>query len=71
MVFHGTIGLPAEGVQLAQRMSQTMFATQHKKMLFLWSFIAPTSAELAALPASSITLDDSRPIELQPVLTAK
>jgi len=71
MVFHGTIAVPAEGAQLAQRMSQTMFATQHNKMLFLWSFMAPTSVELAALPASSIIFDDSQPIELQPALTAK
>jgi hypothetical protein len=71
MVFRGTIALPAEGAQLAQRMSQTMFATQHNKMLFLWSFMAPTSVELAALPAGGIILDDSQPIELHSALTAK
>ena len=51
---------------LAQRMSQTMFATNHNKMLFVWSFMAPTSSELAAMPANSIILGDSQPIELQP-----
>ena len=71
MIFHGTIAVPAAGAQLAERMSQTMFATQHKKMLFLWSFMAPTFAELAALPGGGIILDDSQPIELQPALTAK
>ena len=40
MVFHGTIGLPADGEQLAQRMSQTIFATSQHKMLLVWSFIA-------------------------------
>ena len=71
MAFRGTIAVPAEGAQLAQRMSQTMVATRHKKMLFLWSFMAPTSAELATLPTGGIILDDSQPIELQPALTAK
>jgi hypothetical protein len=43
MVFHGTIAVPDEGIQLAQRMSQTMFATRHNKMLLLWSFILKTA----------------------------
>jgi hypothetical protein len=33
--------------------------------------MAPTSGELAALPAGGIIFDDSQPIELQPALTAK
>ena len=71
MVFRGTIAVPAEGEQLAQRMSQTMLATNHKKMLLVWSFMAPTSAELAAMPASGISLDGSTPLELGSVLAAK
>ena len=71
LVFHGTIAAPGEGQQLAQRMSQTLFATNHNKMLFVWSFMAPTSGELAAMPASGIIVDDSQPIELRPALTAK
>ncbi len=71
MVFHGTIAAPAEREQLGQRMSQTMFATSHNKMLLVWSFMAPTSGELATMPASGISFDGSQPIELGPALVAK
>ena len=64
MVFHGTIGLPAEGGRLPQRMSQAMFATSQKKMLLLWCLMAPTSGDLAAMPIGGIRLDGSEPIEL-------
>jgi hypothetical protein len=71
MVFHGTIAAPAEGEQLAQRMSQTMFATNCDRMLLVWSFMAPTANELATMPASGIRLDGSQSIELSPALAAK
>ena len=71
MVFHGTVAVPAEGEQLAQRMSQTMFATNHGKMLLVWSFMAPTSTELAKMPAIGIQFDGSEPIELSWALAAK
>jgi len=71
MIFHGTIAVPAEGEQLAQRMSQTMFATNHNKMLLVWSFMAPTSGELANMPATGISFDGLQPIELGSVLAAK
>jgi hypothetical protein len=65
VVFRGTIAAQAEGEQLAQRMSQTMFATNYKKMLLVWSFMAPTAGELATMPTSGIRLDGSEPIELR------
>jgi hypothetical protein len=71
MVFHGTIAAPAEGEQLAQRMSQTMFATNYNNMLLVWSFMAPTANELATMPASGIQLGGLQPIELGPALAAK
>jgi hypothetical protein len=71
MVFHGTIAAPAEGEQLAQRMSQTMFATNYNNMLLVWSFSAPAADELATMPASGIRLDGVQPIELSPALAAK
>ncbi len=70
MVFHGTIAVPEEGEQLAQRMSQTMFATSRNQVLLVWSFIAPTSGELAAMPASGISLVGSQSIELGPAVSA-
>ena len=71
MVFHGTIAVPGEGGRLAQRMSQTMLATNHKKMVLVWSFMAPTIGELAAMPANGISFDGAPPIELGAVLAAK
>jgi len=71
MVFHGTIAVPAEKEKLDERMAQTMFATIHKQMLLIWSFLAPTSGQLAAMPASGVQLGDSESIELGPELPAK
>jgi len=71
MVFHGTIAALAEGEQLAQRMSQSMLATKHNKELLVWSFMAPTSPELAAMPASGIQFDGSPPIDLSSALAVK
>jgi hypothetical protein len=71
MVFRGTIAVPGEGGQLAQRMSQTIFATNRNKMLLVWSFMAPTFGELATMPADGISFDGSPPIELGAVLAAK
>src|SRR5271166_1967629 len=71
MVFFGTIAAPPEGEQLAQRMSQTMFATQQNKMLLVWSFMAPTSTELASMPGGGIRFDGADPIELRSALAAK
>jgi hypothetical protein len=70
MVFHGTIAAPAEGEQLAQRMSQTMFGTNHNHMLLLWSFMAPTGKELRTMPTNGIRLGP-QPIELGSALAAK
>jgi hypothetical protein len=69
--FHGTIAVPGEGGQLAQRMSQAIVATTHNKMLLVWSFMAPTIGELAAMPADGISFDGAPPIELGAVLAAK
>ncbi len=70
MVFHGTIAAPAEGEQLAQRMSQTMFGTNYNHMLLLWSFMAPTGKELSTMPTNRIRLGP-QPIELSSALAAK
>lgn len=71
MIFHGTIAVPAEGKQLAIRMSQTMLATSQNKMVLVWSFLAPTSVQLAMMPGGGISFDGSQPIELQPALATK
>jgi hypothetical protein len=71
MVFRGTIAAAAEGEELAQRMSQTMFATNYNQTLLVWSFMAPTAKELATIPAGGITLGESQPIQLSAAAAAK
>jgi hypothetical protein len=71
IVFHGTAAVPVDGKQLATRMSQTMLATSQNKLLLVWSFLAPSSAQLATMPAGGISFDGSEPLELQSTLAAK
>ena len=71
MVFHGTIASRAHNDELAQRMSQAIYATLHHKVLFVWSLIAPTAADLNAMPTTGITLDGTQQVDLKASLTAK
>ena len=71
MVFHGTIASHASNDELAQRWSQVIYATLHHKVLFVWSLMAPTSADLNAMPTTGITLDGAQSIDLRASLTAK
>ena len=71
MVFHGTVASRASNDELAQRLSQVIYATLHHKVLFVWSLMAPTSADLNAMPTTGITLDGAQPIDLRASLTAK
>jgi hypothetical protein len=71
MVFHGTVGSRASNDELAQRLSQVIYATLHHKVLFVWTLMAPTSAALNAMPTTGITLDGAEAIDLRASLTAK
>ncbi len=71
MVFHGTIVAPAAVGNLEQRMAQVLYVTGHNKMLFVWSLMAPTSAELGALPTIAVTFDGAQRMEFHPPLSAK
>ena len=71
MVFRGTITAPTGDGQLTQRMSQIMFVTSQHKLLLVWSFLAPTSEELAAMPAGGIRFNGAAPIELPTGQAAK
>ena len=66
VVFRGTIGLRAPDEVLSRRMSEALFVTQHHKLLFMWSLMAPTSAQLDAMPPSSINFEASPSIRLLP-----
>jgi hypothetical protein len=71
MVFRGTVASHAPNAELAQRWSQVIYATLHHKVLFVWSLMAPTGAELNAMPTTGVTLDGILPIDLRSSLTAK
>jgi hypothetical protein len=71
MVFHGTVASHTSNAELSQRWSQVIYATLHHKVLFVWSLMAPTSAELGAMPTTGITLDGTQSIDLRASLTAQ
>ncbi len=71
MVFSGTVASSPSNDELAQRLSQVIYATLHHKVLLVWSLMAPTSADLNAMPTTGITLDGAQPIDLRASLTAK
>ena len=71
MVFYGTVASTASTEELSQRLSQVIYATLHHKVLLVWSLMAPTSADLNAMPTSGITLDGAQPIDLRASFTAK
>jgi hypothetical protein len=71
IVFQGTINAPEATDNLAQRMAEELFVTRHNKMLLVWSLIAPTSADLSAMPATAVNFDGSQAIELRAALAGK
>lgn len=72
MVFHGTIAAStAAGDDLASRMSQSIFATRYNKLLIVWSLMAPTTADLNAIPTGRIIFAGSPPIDLRASLSAE
>jgi hypothetical protein len=71
MVFHGPVASHAPNDELSQRWSQVIYATLHHKVLFVWSLMAPNSADLNAMPTTGITLDGAQSIDLRASLTAK
>jgi hypothetical protein len=62
--YSGVVGEHPEGQSLAQRRIEAVAVTRHRKLLLVWSWIAPSAAELTAMPASSVSFEDAPPIEL-------
>ncbi len=71
MVFNGTVGMDERSEDLAQRFSQTIYATRFNKLLLVWSFMAPTTSALEQIPTDGIVLEGLPPIELHKTLRAK
>jgi hypothetical protein len=62
--YSGVVGEHPEGESLAQRRNEAVAVTRHRKLLLVWTWIAPSAAELSAMPASSVSFEDAPPIEL-------
>jgi len=64
MVFHGTIATSARREALAERRSQSLFATRYNKLLLVWSLMAPSPTALDELPTGSVIFEGSPPLQL-------
>jgi hypothetical protein len=43
-----------------------MAVTRHRKLLLVWTWTAPSVAELDSLPKTSVSFEDQAAIELSP-----
>jgi hypothetical protein len=64
--YSGVVGEHSETDSLGRRRAEAMAITRHRKLLLLWLWTAPSPAELAAMPATSVSFEDAAPIELSP-----
>jgi hypothetical protein len=62
--YSGVVGEHPEGQPLAQRRNEAVAVTRHRKLLLVWSWIAPSLAELASMPNTSVSFEDAPPIDL-------
>lgn len=64
--YSGMLGEPSEGQPLARRLPEAVAVTRHRKLLLVWSWVAPNTAELAGMPKTSVSFEVGPPIELVP-----
>ena len=62
--YSGMVGEHPEGQPLAQRRNEAVAVTRHRKLLLVWSWIAPSLAELSTMPKSCVSFEDEPPIDL-------
>src|ERR1035441_513366 len=62
--YSGVVGEHPEGQPLAQRRNEAVAVTRHRKLLLVWSWIAPSAAELNAMPNTRVSFEDAAPIDL-------
>jgi hypothetical protein len=62
--YSGVVGEHPEGQSLAQRRNEAITVTRHRKLLLVWTWIAPSAAELSSMPKSSVSFEGAPPIEL-------
>lgn len=64
--YSGMVSEHGEGQSLGQRHAEAMAITRHRKLLLVWMWTAATTAELAGMPATSVSFEEAAPIELSP-----
>ena len=64
--YSGFLGEHAEGQPLARRRVEAVAVTRHRKLLLVWTWVAPNTAELGNMPKTSVSFEDGPPIELVP-----
>ena len=64
--YSGVLGEHTEARPLGHRDPEAVAVTRHRKLLLVWSWVAPSTAELAAMPKSTVRFEDSAPIDLLP-----
>lgn len=64
--YSGVLGEHAEGRPLGQRQNEAVAITRHRKLLLVWSWVASNTAELAAMPKTSVSFEDAPAIDLVP-----
>jgi hypothetical protein len=64
--YSGVIGEKGEGQSLGHRRVEAMAVTRHRKQLLVWTWTAPSVAELDSLPKTSVSFEDQAAIELSP-----
>ncbi len=64
--YTGVIGEHGEGQALGHRTAEAIAVTRHRKLLLVWQWTGRSPADLAAMPATSVSFEDNPPIELSP-----
>jgi len=64
--YSGMQGEHTDGQPLGHRRNEAVAIARHRKLLLVWSWTAPNAAELAAMPKTTVTFEDTPPIELVP-----
>jgi hypothetical protein len=62
--YSGVVGEHAEGQPLGQRRNEAVAVTRHRKLLLVWSWTAPSAADLGSMPKTSVSFEDAPPIDL-------
>ena len=62
--YSGVVGEHPEGQPLAHRRNEAVAVTRHRKLLLVWSWIAPSLVELGSMPKTSVSFEKEPPIDL-------